>query len=62
MLLIASREKKNCNMIVKHARANIFQIGTEVLKKDFVRKKRKGGKLDPKLVGPYVITAKDFTH
>ena len=29
-------------------RVDIFQIGTEVLKKDFVRKKRKGGKLDPK--------------
>ena len=29
-----------------------------VVKKDFVRKKRKGGKLDPKWVGPYIITAK----
>ena len=29
-----------------------------MLKKDFVRKKRRGGKLDPKWVGPYIITAK----
>ena len=30
----------------------------KVVKKDFLRKKRKGGKLDPKWVGPYIITAK----
>ena len=29
-----------------------------MVKKDFLRKKRKGGKLDPKWVGPYIITAK----
>ena len=29
-----------------------------MLKKDFVQKKRRGGKLDPKWVGPYIITAK----
>ena len=49
----------------KHARANKCQIGTEVLKKDFQRKKRKGAKLDPKWVGLYVIKpsiAKDFIH
>ena len=27
------------------------------MKKDFTRKKRKGGKLDPKWVGPYCITS-----
>ena len=31
------------------------QIGADVLKKDLFRKKRKGGKLDPK---SYIITAK----
>ena len=29
-----------------------------MVKKDFLWKKRKGGKLDPKWVGPYIITAK----
>ena len=30
-------------------------MGAKVLKKDFLRKKRKGGKLDPQRLGPYVI-------
>ena len=30
----------------------------QVLKKDFLRKKRKGGKLDPRRLGPYIITQK----
>ena len=30
----------------------------QVLKKDFLRKKRKGGKLDPRWLGPYIITQK----
>ena len=36
----------------------MFEIGAKVVKKDFLQKKRKGGKLDPKSVGPYIITAK----
>ena len=36
----------------------MFEIGAKVVKKDFLRKKRKGGKLDPKCVGPYIITVK----
>ena len=35
----------------------VFQVGAFVMKKDFTRKKRKGGKLDPKWVGPYCITS-----
>ena len=33
-----------------------FTVRTKILKKDFRRKKRKGGKLDLMWVGPYLIT------
>ena len=33
----------------------MFAIGAVVLKKDFRRKKRKGGKLDAKWTGPYKV-------
>ena len=39
----------------KHAKPELFAKGQLVLKKDFTRKKRKGGKLDSKFLGPYVI-------
>ena len=39
----------------KHANPNYFAIGELVLMKDFRRKKRAGGKLDSKYVGPYTI-------
>ena len=32
-----------------------FQVGTQVLKKNFRRKRRLGGKLDFKWLGPYTI-------
>ena len=32
-----------------------MQVGMQVLKKNFWRKKRKGGKLDPQWLGPYRI-------
>lgn len=36
---------------------NLFiQVGSHVLKKDFTRKKRKGGKLDDRWLGPYTIS------
>ena len=34
----------------------MYSVGTLVLKKDFTRKKRKGGKLDSKWIGPFRIT------
>lgn len=34
-----------------------LKVGVSVLKKDFRRKKRKGGKIDPQWLGPYEITA-----
>ena len=33
-------------------------VGVQVLKKDFLSNKRKGGKLDPRWLGPYIITQK----
>ena len=40
---------------LKHGSAACFDVGSTVLKKDFTRKKRKGGKLDYRWQGPYVI-------
>ncbi|KAL5479365.1 hypothetical protein EMCRGX_G022879 [Ephydatia muelleri] len=40
----------------KHAKPSEFYIGQLVLKKDFTRKKTKGGKLSFRYVGPFTIT------
>ena len=39
----------------KYSLPNSFSIGEFVLKKDFKRKKRAGGKLETRYVGPYMI-------
>ncbi len=39
----------------KHHKPEVFQVGSIVLKKDFLKKKRVHGELDPKWVGPYKI-------
>uniref|UniRef100_A0A1X7V8J8 Uncharacterized protein n=1 Tax=Amphimedon queenslandica TaxID=400682 RepID=A0A1X7V8J8_AMPQE len=40
----------------KHSTRQLkFSVGTLVLKKDFLKKKRKGGCMDPKWLGPYKI-------
>ena len=41
----------------KFGASSCFRVGSTVLKKDFTRKKRKGGKLDYRWQGPYIITA-----
>ena len=41
----------------KHGAQSCFSIGSVVVKKDFTRKKRRGGKLDHRWTGPFVITA-----
>ena len=41
----------------RHFCPPVYEIGSVVLIKDFRRKKRKGGKLDTKWVGPYTIVA-----
>ena len=39
----------------KHAKPSLFQVGAMVLAKDHTRKKRKGGKLDNRWLGPFKI-------
>ena len=39
----------------KRGKGSHFGIGDKVLKKDFRRKKRAGGALDPKWLGPYEV-------
>ena len=39
----------------KHANPMHYKVGQLVLKKDFTRKKRKGGKLEARFLGPYTI-------
>ncbi|KAL5500624.1 hypothetical protein EMCRGX_G012215 [Ephydatia muelleri] len=56
--ILVAQAKQKQQYDAKHARASVFEIGAKVVKKDFLWKKRKGGKLDPKWVGPYIITAK----
>ncbi len=40
----------------KHGAINCFTVDSAVLKKDFTRKKRRGGKLDYRWEGPFIIT------
>ena len=40
----------------KHSKAAFYSVGIQVMKKDFRKKKRKGGKLDFPSLGPYLIT------
>lgn len=42
----------------KHAKPDAFVVGEKVLVKDFLRKKRAGGKLTTRFIGPYVILKK----
>ena len=41
----------------RHGAASCFGVGAVVLKKDFTRGKRKGGKMDYRWQGPFTITA-----
>ena len=41
----------------KFGASSCFSVGSTVLKKDFMRKKQRGGKLDYRWQGPYTITA-----
>ena len=43
-------------MIVNIVRPSCFTVSSLVLKKDFTRRKRRGGKLDFRWQGHYVIT------
>lgn len=53
--IIRAQKKQKEHYDKKHSSSTVFKSGVRVLKKDFTRKKRKGGKLDPKWLGPYLI-------
>ena len=53
--ILAAQEKQKDHYDRKHACPECYQVDALVLKKDFLRKKRKGGKLDHRYVGPYKI-------
>jgi hypothetical protein len=55
--IIVAQERQKKAYDQKHSNPHVFRVGALVLKKDFTRKKRKGGKLDSKWVGPYKIVA-----
>ena len=55
--LYLPKESKKKAYDKKHSCPEVFQVGAFAMKKDFTRKKCKGGKLDPKWVGPYCITS-----
>ena len=54
--IISAQKKQKEQYDKKHSKAVFYCVGTQVLKKDFRKKKRKGGKLDFPWVGPYLIT------
>lgn len=53
----AAQEKQKKYYDEKFGASLCFSVGSTVLKKDFTRKKRRGGKLDYHWQGPYTITA-----
>ena len=53
--ILAAQEKQKDHYDRKRARPECYQVDALVLKKDFLRKKCKGGKLDHRYVGPYKI-------
>lgn len=52
-----AQKKQKLHYDRKHAAGDLYTVGSRVLKKDFLRKKRKGGKLDYLWQGPFIITA-----
>ena len=51
----AAQEKQKADYDRKHANPTVYKVGSKVLAKDFLRRKRKEGKLDYRWLGPYVI-------
>ena len=50
-----AQEKQKEQYDRKHANPNGFAIGGMVLRKDFIRKRRAGGKMEARYLGPYLI-------
>ena len=51
-----AQEKQKEQYDRKHAQPKAFLVGEKVLKKDFRRKKKAGGKMDAHYAGPFIIT------
>lgn len=51
----AAHEKEKKHYDQKHANPAVYKLGAKVLVKDFLRQKRKGGKLDSRWLGPYTV-------
>ena len=54
--ILKAQEKQKEYYDRKHANPGAYTVGAKVLKKDFLCKKRKGGKMDARFLGPYIIT------
>ena len=54
--ILQAQAKQKEQFDKKHANPQCFQIDQQVLKKDFTRKKTRGGKLKERYLGPYLIT------
>ena len=54
--ILKAQERQKNDYDRRRANPKVYTVGSKVLKKDFLRKKRKGGKMDAKYIGPYVIT------
>ena len=53
--ILRAQKKQQEHYDKKHAIPPSFRVGISVSRKDFTRRKRHGGKMDPKWVGPYLI-------
>ena len=54
--ILEAQNKQKAFFDRKHANPQLYTEGQRVLKKDFTRKKTKGGKLRERYLGPYTIT------
>ena len=54
--ILQAQAKQKAQFDRKHAKPQYFQKDQQVLKKDFTRKKTRGGKLKDRYLGPYTIT------
>ena len=56
--IVTAQKKQKAHYDKIRAKPLCYKVGAIVLVKDFKRKKRKGGKLDPRWIGPFVIQKK----
>ena len=54
--IIRAQEKQKQDYDCRRANPKAYYVGYKVLKKDFLQKKRAGGKIEAKYLGPYAIT------